>query len=112
RSATLTTAFYKIDSTRSVELKTDYAKQYSGGGSNALIDGMKGGIDFRSGAWQGYENKDVVAIVDLGEEKSIQSVHVNFLQDQDSWIFYPTEILCYISTDNKNFELIGKQNTN
>ena len=112
KSATITTNFYKIDPNRSINLQSTYANQYSAGGPNALIDGIKGSKDFRSGSWQGYEDKDVIAVIDLGEVQSIQSVDVNFLQDQRSFIFYPTEVLCYISSDNQSFQLIGKQSTN
>ena len=112
KSATIATNFYKIDPNRSINLQSTYANQYSAGGPNALIDGIKGSKDFRSGSWQGYEDKDVIAVIDLGEVQSIQSVDVNFLQDQRSFIFYPTEVLCYISSDNQSFQLIGKQSTN
>lgn len=112
RSATIATDFHKIDPNRAIELKTNYATQYSAGGTNALIDGLRGSKDFRGGAWQGYEDKDVIAVIDLGEEQIVQSVTVNFLQDQRSFIFYPTEVLCYISTDNQNYQLAGKQSIN
>ncbi len=112
KSATIATEFFKINPNRTLQLKTTHSNQYNGGGPNALIDGIKGSKDFRSGSWQGYEDNDVIAIVDLGEEQAISSVTVNFLQDQRSFIFYPTEVFCYISNDNHNFQLIGKQNTN
>ena len=47
--------------------------------------------------------------MNVGSVKPIVNVSVNFLQDQRSWIFYPTEILCYISSDNKNYQLISSQ---
>ncbi|MGC1632084.1 MAG: GH92 family glycosyl hydrolase [Gelidibacter sp.] len=112
KSATIATEFYKINPNRSISLKTTYTNQYSAGGPNALIDGIRGSKDFRSGSWQGYEDKDVEAIVDLSEEQPIHSVRVNFLQDQRAFIFYPTEVFCYISSDNKSFELVGRQSTN
>jgi predicted alpha-1,2-mannosidase len=112
KSATMATEFYKIDPNRSLVLKTSYANQYNGGGPNALIDGIKGTKDYRTGSWQGYEDQDVIAIVDLGEEQPIQSVSLNFLQDQRSWIFYPIEVFCYVSTDNQNFQFVGKQGMN
>src|SRR5690606_13624185 len=86
-----------------------YANQYNGGGGNALIDGIKGTKDFRTGSWQGYQDTDVVAIVNIGELESVQNVSVNFLQNQNAWIFYPTEVLCYISSDNKNYQLVSNQ---
>jgi predicted alpha-1,2-mannosidase len=97
KSAKLTTQFYKIDPNLSIELETEYANQYNAGGQNALIDGIRGTRDFRTGAWQGYQNKDVIAIVDLGSIKPIETITVNFLQDQGSWIFYPTEVECYVA---------------
>ena len=39
----------------------------------------------------------MIAIVDLGSIKPIETITVNFLQDQGSWIFYPTEVECYVS---------------
>lgn len=112
KSATIATEFYKIDPNRTLLLKTSYANQYNGGGPNALIDGIKGTKDYRTGSWQGYEDQDVIAIVDLGEAQPVQSVNLNFLQDQQSWIFYPTEVFCYVSTDNQNYQFIGKQGMN
>ena len=97
KSAELTTVFYKIDPNLSISLETEYANQYNAGGNNALIDGIRGTRDFRTGAWQGYQDNDVVAIVDLGSIKPIETITVNFLQDQGSWIFYPTEVECYVS---------------
>ena len=94
----------------SLKLKTTYANQYNGGGENALIDGIKGTKDFRTGSWQGYQDKDVVAIVNLGEEKTINIISVNFLEDQRSWIFYPTVVECYASNDNNNYKFIGNYN--
>jgi predicted alpha-1,2-mannosidase len=97
KSKVLHTQFYKIDPMLSIKLENNYANQYSAGGDNALIDGIRGSSDFRTGAWQGYQDTDVVAIVDLGRIRPIDSISVNFLQDQGSWIFYPTEVECYIA---------------
>ena len=102
-SDTLATKFYKIDPNVSIQLKTQYANQYNGGGTNALIDGIRGSEDFRTGAWQGYQDTDVIAIVDLGKIRAVDDIKVSFLQDQRSWIFYPTQVECYISSDGRNF---------
>jgi predicted alpha-1,2-mannosidase len=106
QSVTITTQFYKIDPNLSIKLETEYANQYNAGGNNALIDGILGTKDFRTGTWQGYWDEDVIATVDLGKEKSVNMVYVNFLQDQRSWIFYPTEVSCYGSIDGVNFNPI------
>ncbi len=104
KSAVITTDFYKIDPDIKIELKTRYANQYNAGGDNALIDGIIGTKDFRTGTWQGYQDEDVVAIVDLGKEKRVHMVDINFLQDQRSWIFFPTSVECRVSNDGINFK--------
>lgn len=101
KSAVMETQFYKIDPNISISLETDYANQYNAGGNDALIDGIRGSKDFRTGAWQGYQDTDVIAVLDLGSVKPFDTVTVNFLQDQRSWIFFPTEVECYVS-DNPN----------
>jgi predicted alpha-1,2-mannosidase len=102
-SAILNTRFYKIDPEISISLETEYANQYNAGGNDALIDGIYGARDFRTGAWQGYQDTDVVAVIDLGRVKPFETVTVNFLQDQRSWIFFPTEVECYVSDNPRTF---------
>ena len=103
KSATITTEFFKIDPNIKIELKTKYANQYNAGGDNALIDGIVGAQDFRTGTWQGYSDVDLNATVDLGKQKEISSVSLGFLEDQRSWIFLPTQVEVYFSSDNKKF---------
>lgn len=104
KSAVVATDFFKIDPNIKIELKTKYANQYNGGGENALIDGILGTEDFKTGTWQGYWDEDVIAVVDLGSEKDINEISVGFLQDQRSWIFYPTKVEIYVSNDGKNYQ--------
>ena len=106
KSSQLTTQFYKIDPNLSISLQTEYANQFHGGGNNALIDGVIGAKDFRSGTWQGYSDTDLIATIDLGSIKPVNMVFVNFLQDQRSWIFYPTQVSCYGSMDGTTFKQI------
>ncbi|MBC8756154.1 glycoside hydrolase family 92 protein [Kordia sp. YSTF-M3] len=108
KSAEIMTEFFKIDPNLKIELGTEYANQYNAGGQNALIDGIFGTEDFRTGTWQGYFDKDVIATIDLGSVKDIEYIGVNFLQDQKSWIFLPTEVEFLISTDGKRFTSIRK----
>jgi predicted alpha-1,2-mannosidase len=100
-SHTLTTEFYKYDKNMSIVLEHNYANEYSAGGNDALIDGMKGTQDFRSGSWQGTQKEDVVATVDLGSSKEVQQVSTSFLKDQRSWIFYPKEVIFELYDENK-----------
>lgn len=103
KSEVLSTHFYKIDPNLSIELETEYANQYNGGGKNALIDGIHGANDFRTGTWQGYHDLDLKATVNLGSNKEVKTVSVSFLQDQRSWIFYPSEVSCSVSKNGKDY---------
>ncbi len=91
-SKAVTTAFFKYDANRKVILKHRYANEYSAGGTDALIDGIKGTLDFRSGTWQGTQSDFIDATVDLGKTTAINSARVSFLKDQRSWIFYPKQV--------------------
>ena len=105
KSTIITTDFYKIDPNLKIDLKTAYANQYNAGGDNALIDGVVGTEDFRTGTWQGYFDVDLDAIIDLGKETLIYNVKVSFLKNQKSWIFLPKEVEVYTSKDGVKFEL-------
>jgi len=109
KSPVLTTPFFKIDPNLSITLESEFANQYSAGGNDALIDGIRSTKNYRTGSWQGYHDRDMIATVNLGSIKDIASVKVNFLQDQGAWIFYPTEVQCLVSKDNKTFKTLAAQ---
>ncbi len=99
--------FYKIDGSRTIKLLTAYANQYAAGGENALIDYMKGSNSYRTGAWQGFQGEDLVAIVDLNEQRTPANVKIGFIQDVKSWIWFPKQVTFEISDDGENFKTIG-----
>ena len=103
RSTTISTDFHKRDPNLKIQLYTDYENQYNAGGNDALIDGILGTEDFRTGTWQGYSDTDVHAIVDLGKVKEIHNVKLSFLRDQRSWIFLPKDLKIFTSSDGINF---------
>jgi len=109
KSSVLRTPFYKIDPNISIKLENQYANQYNAGGDHALIDGLKGSLDFRTGAWQGYQDTDLIAIIDLGSIKPFETITVNFLQDQRSWIFFPTEVECWVAPGKTFYKNLPKQ---
>src|SRR5690606_34303883 len=103
KSATVETQFHKINPELSIKLETNYTHPYSGGGDDALIDGILGTPDFRTGTWQGYFDTDLIATVDLGKIKPVYTVRVNFLRDQKSWIFLPEKAEIFTSKDGKTY---------
>ncbi|MHA7059701.1 GH92 family glycosyl hydrolase [Aquimarina sp. M1] len=108
KSTIIATEFFRIDADLSIELTNKYANRYNGGGSNALINGIRGTTDYRSGSWQGFHDSDLIATIDLGKTKEINSISIGFLEDQRSWIFYPKKVEIWISQDGKQWRSISK----
>lgn len=105
----VSTTFLKSPNTISLQLESIYANQYAAGGENALIDGIRStSTDFRSGDWQGYEGVDAKGKIYFDSAKTVSKITVSCLQDERSWIFFPTEIQVFISTDGINFSPAGK----
>jgi hypothetical protein len=92
-----------MNSSWKIENLTTYDNQYSGGGERALIDGIQGSSDFRTGAWQGYLGKDLDVIIDFRKKKEIHKISVSVLQDIKSWIWYPTEVHFMVSKNGKDW---------
>ena len=60
-------------------------------------------LNFASGEWQGYQDQDFVAVIDLQKETEIKKLGGGFLQDARPWIWMPTRIEFEISMDGENF---------
>lgn len=90
-----------------VKILSKYNRQYTGGGDVGLIDGIRGNLNFASGEWQGYQNQDFVAVIDLQKETAIKKVGGGFLQDARPWIWMPTRIEFEVSDDGENFTKVA-----
>ena len=85
---------------------------YTGGGPEALIDGVEGTTNWRSGDWQGYYDQDFEAVVDLQQARPVHHLGLHVLQDVSPWILYPKEVIFYASDDGRHFSEAGRiQNT-
>lgn len=105
----ISTQFVKIPEGRKIQLFSTYPDQYSAGGDDALINGIRGGNSFKTGHWQGYQGQDLNVIVDLGSVQKINSIDIGFIQDSESWIFFPYEVEFYTSKDGKTFTKVGSE---
>ncbi|MBL0177009.1 MAG: GH92 family glycosyl hydrolase [Ignavibacteria bacterium] len=102
-SRMLTRQFFRHTPIGRLALRTRYQPQYTGGGDQALVDGLRGPTDFHLGAWQGYERDDLDAVLDLGAVKTVSEAGLGCLQDNNAWIFYPTSVSFSFSIDGKRF---------
>src|SRR6185436_20857316 len=69
----------------------------------AVIDGVRGNANFSTGAWQGYQGQDFLAIIDLGKVQDISKLGAGFLQDVGSWIWMPRRVEFELSVDRQKF---------
>lgn len=95
-----------------VSYQNAYSKKHSGGGAHVLTDGKVSIKDLSQienrHIWQGFEGEDMIVILDLKKETSIDSISVGFLQSINSWIFSPEWVEFSVSTDHINFIPLGK----
>ena len=103
-SPSIKNKFVKRDTGVSLVLNSKYENQYASGGPMALIDGIMGGNEFRTGDYQGYWAQDLVAEVSFSEGRLLKEVGLSCVQDMKSWIFYPSEIMIEVSYDGRSFE--------
>ncbi len=86
-----------------IKLNSTYDHQYTAGGDEALIDGMRGDANWRKGYWQGYQGKDVECVIDLGSQQKVGSFSAGFLQDVGAWIMMPKKVEFSFSKDGITF---------
>jgi len=96
--------FHKLPHWWTLNTKSEYSPQYSGGGPDALIDGIRGDVNWRTGGWQGFQGQDFETIIDLGSSQTIHQLSAGFLQDERSWIMMPREVDYFVSSDGKKFK--------
>ncbi len=105
----MSTAVYrKITNNYSIKINSEINKSFTGGGNDALIDGVRGALNWRvSNRWQGFWGKDFDAILDLGKLQMVNSVSIGALQDTQAWIIFPTETEFYVAGEDLDFKLMA-----
>jgi hypothetical protein len=107
-SPTIAVTFRRVADYPRISLSAPYSNQYAAGGDDALIDGLRGGRNFRVGRWQGYQGHDLDVTLDFGEVRDITRVSMGFLQDTGSWIFMPRGVAVAVSDDGRSFRDVGR----
>jgi hypothetical protein len=109
QSAVMEAEFSKMQAgVKIIRYNTKYDNQYTARGDNGLVDQLRGGADFRSGGWQGYSGVNLDVVIDLGEVKTVHQISAGFLQDENSWIFFPTSLQVEVSDDGRQFTPVGE----
>lgn len=91
-----------------VTVISGYSSQYTGGGDNAIVDGIRGTTNFASGEWQGIQGKPYEALIDLHRPTDIREVGASFLQVAGPWIWMPDRVEFEASNDGVNFTRVAE----
>ncbi|MBL7826691.1 MAG: chitobiase/beta-hexosaminidase C-terminal domain-containing protein [Saprospiraceae bacterium] len=92
-----------------ITLETAYADKYGANGPLSLVDGQHGSTRFTDGMWLGFEGKDCVAILDLGESKPVKAAGMSFLRIIPSWIFLPQSVEIWLSDDGFKYRQTARE---
>jgi hexosaminidase len=87
---------------------TKQPKQYQGGETYALTNGIKGSLKSWS-AWVGLVNHDLDPVVDLGKATRINRVSTQYVHSPIAWIHGPKAVEVFVSTDGKKYQSVGKR---
>jgi len=102
----VTSIHKKVNDDWDIILNSKPHSQYKGESDRELIDQQNGGNDFRTGKWMGFYAQDMDVVIDFHKKLKVNSISVRFLQDANSWIWYPTNVEFYYSNDGKNWTKI------
>ncbi|MBQ7389078.1 MAG: family 20 glycosylhydrolase [Paludibacteraceae bacterium] len=83
-----------------------YGKVYSGGGDNALVDGITGSFSYTDGHWQGFSLNDMDVTIDLDSVQHLSSINATFMQLSGPWIWLPSEVEILVSSDNETYSSV------
>ena len=108
RSSVVQAAINRKPNAWTVDVLSGYSTQYTGGGDNAIIDGIRGTTNFASGEWQGVQGTPYEAVIDLQRETEIRELGASFLQVAGPWIWMPDRIEFEVSSDGVNFTRVAE----
>lgn len=93
---------------KSITLQHPPDSRYPGPSPSALTDGLLGSADHRDGLSQGWWEHDMVATIDLGEEREVELISTSFLRNLRAWIAPPDTVIVEVSRDGQNWQPASK----
>ena len=88
---------------KTIQISSEPSKQYNHGGAEALVDGIKGTTDYNDKKWLGFSGDDLLATIDLGAAKEVQTISLDVLKKEGDWIFAPQQVKFEVSLDGVSF---------
>lgn len=85
--------------TAAMQLGYTPSRYYTGGGDQALHDGLLGSDRFRDGRWQAVQGRDMEVTYVFSAPRDIAAVRTGWYHYQQAWIFRPDSVIYEITTD-------------
>ena len=83
--------------------------QYAYDGAATLVDGLKGGFNYKTGRWIAFYRNDMEAVIDMKQPTEFSSVSISTLVEKGDWVFDARRFAVSISDDGENFTEIGAE---
>lgn len=107
KSSVATASFNRRPNYWEITTLSKVSPQYTATGKFALIDGIRGDLDWKKGDWQGYLGQNFEAIIDFQSPLQITQITSTYLQDHKSLILMPKKVEYYASMNGKDFFILG-----
>jgi len=107
KSAVVSADLVKKNPDITINVLSTYANQYAAYGDMTVVDGIRGGTEYRTGDWQGYWAQDVVFEIVFKEPMHFNAVGLGCLEDTKSWIFLPTMFVVEGSQNGETYTPLG-----
>lgn len=106
KSSVTTAQFNRRPNYWDIHILSKATPQYTANGKLALIDGIRGEVNWRKGEWHGYQGQNFEAIIDFKSPQQITKLSSAYLQDSKAWILMPKKVEYYASMNGKDFILL------
>ena len=103
------TAIFNINKAtgKKIILAEEPAKVYSKGGAVCLVNGIIGSSKrYSDTEWLGWDGKDFNATIQFNEPTEIEKISLRFFNNTSSWVYPPSSIKIFGSSDGVNFNEI------
>lgn len=85
-------------------------KQYEFKGAPTLVDGLKGGANYKTGRWIAFYKNDMEAVIDLQKPVEISGIALSTCVEKGDWVFDTRGISVAVSEDGKDFKEVASEN--
>lgn len=94
---------------RSVVANESFSPNYTYEGPQTLVDGLKGGKNYKTGHWLGVQGRDIDVTIDLGKETEFSKLSFGTCIVKGDWLFGARGVEVSTSADGTNFSPLASE---